>query len=101
MVEINDILASVNERSKTSVIRELLKKTAEPGIISFAGGLPDPKAFPVKEIKEVIDKILTEKADKALQYGPTEGLKDLKDELIKLLKEEEINLDQDNILVTT
>lgn len=101
MVDIKNILASVNERSKTSVIRELLKKTNEPGIISFAGGLPDPTAFPVEQIKEVVDKILTEKAHVALQYGPTEGLLDLKIELIKLLKEEGINLEKDNILVTT
>lgn len=101
MVDIKNILASVNERSKTSVIRELLKKTNEPGIISFAGGLPDPAAFPVEQIKEVVDKILTEKAHSALQYGPTEGLHDLKIELIKLLKEEGINLEKDNILITT
>ncbi|MBT6714872.1 MAG: PLP-dependent aminotransferase family protein [Elusimicrobiaceae bacterium] len=101
MVNLNDILASVTKRAQASVLRELLKRTSEPGIISFAGGLPDPKSFPVEQIKKVLDKILTEQPHIALQYCPTEGLAVLKTEIIKLLKEENINLEADNILITT
>ncbi len=56
-----------------SEIRELLKVTARPGMISFAGGLPNPETFPTEIVRELCDKILTERGAEALQYGATEG----------------------------
>jgi len=56
-----------------SEIRELLKLTQRPDIISFAGGLPNPDSFPFDEIRKVVDHVLTEHPREALQYGPTEG----------------------------
>ena len=57
----------------SSVIREILKITARPDVISFAGGLPAPEIFPVKEFAEACDVVLKEKPAEALQYGITEG----------------------------
>lgn len=86
---------------KKSEIRELLKLTRRPGIISFAGGLPAPDLFPIEEIKEIIKYILDKEGKVALQYGPTEGDLGLREELLKFLKKEGIDLLLDNILITT
>lgn len=74
---------------KASAIRELLKVTAQPDIISLAGGLPDPNLFPSQEIAALLHEVVTQNPKESLQYGTTEGQKTLKDELIKLLKESE------------
>ena len=58
---------------KSSIIRELLKLTQKPGMISFAGGLPAPEVFPVKEFQEAASRALSQHAEIALQYGTTEG----------------------------
>ena len=50
MIDLVKNLASVNRRTKASVIRELLKMTSRPGMISFAGGMPDPECFPNAEL---------------------------------------------------
>ncbi len=86
---------------KRSEIRELLKVTRMPGIISFAGGLPAPDLFPVEEVKEVTDYILDTEGKIALQYGPTEGDARLKEELVKHMKDEGIDTTVDNILVVS
>ena len=57
----------------SSAIRELLKLTQIPGIISFAGGLPAPDVFPVEEFKQACDVVLSEVGPQALQYSTTEG----------------------------
>ncbi|MDD4004117.1 MAG: PLP-dependent aminotransferase family protein [Elusimicrobiaceae bacterium] len=102
MIDLVKNLASVNRRTKGSVIRELLKLTNKPEIISFAGGLPDPDAFPTKEIAEVTQHVLATNAKNALQYGPTEGVAELKTEIIKMLKEDEgIDAVPEEILITS
>jgi len=68
---------------KASEIRELLKLAEMPEIISFAGGLPAPELFPVKEMEEVIQKVLENHGRLALQYGPTEGFKPLREIIAK------------------
>lgn len=57
----------------SSTIREILKVTERPEIISFAGGLPSPKGFPIDAITRAYDRVLAESGQSALQYGPTEG----------------------------
>ncbi len=61
------------EQLQASFIREILKITQRPEIISFAGGLPSPATFPVEEMKVAFDKILSTQGKVALQYGPTDG----------------------------
>ncbi len=98
----NELFSQVVSRSKASAIRELLKVISRPGIISFAGGLPDPELFPTQEIQHIFDTILTKSAKEALQYGSTEGQDSLKTELIKLVREtENIHIQPDQILVVS
>jgi len=63
---------------KASEIREILKVTERPEVISFAGGLPAPELFPIKEINEVHRIVLEESGTKALQYTTTEGFTPLR-----------------------
>jgi 2-aminoadipate transaminase len=58
---------------QSSFIREILKVTQQPEIISFAGGLPSPATFPVERMQRAFDKVLSENGKVALQYGPTDG----------------------------
>jgi 2-aminoadipate transaminase len=67
------VYSGVSNRIFRSEIREILKLTRKPGMISFGGGLPDPSLFPVDEIAEITSKVLKEKGYVALQYGPTAG----------------------------
>ncbi len=102
MIDLGKNLAVVPRRTKGSVIRELLKLTSNPAIISLAGGLPDPKLFPCDFVKEVVGDIMDKKGPMALQYGPTEGLPEFKEEFLKFLKKHEgIDAKPENILVTT
>jgi 2-aminoadipate transaminase len=87
---------------KASDIRELLELTQKPGIISLAGGLPNPSAFPVKEIKEICTDILKNDSHNCLQYCATEGIRPLRMQLLNYMKEQlHVGGDVDNIIVTT
>lgn len=61
------------EQLQSSFIREILKITQRPEIISFAGGLPSPATFPIEEMRAAYDKVLSLQGKIALQYGPTDG----------------------------
>lgn len=85
-----------------SDIREAMKMiAANPGTISFAGGLPDPNLFPAEEMKKATDKVLTESPDKALQYGVTLGNLELRKKIVGLMAREGVDCTIDNIAVTT
>lgn len=86
---------------RASEIRELLRITQQPEIISFAGGLPNPKAFPVKEIKEICKDVLEKDYVLALQYGTTEGHDNLREVLANRLNKKRFNITKDNIVITT
>jgi len=86
---------------KKSVIRELLKLTQKPGIISFAGGLPSPDTFPIKVMAELSKEVIERDGIWALQYGPTEGDPRLKEEIIKIMKKDGTKVEPDNILITS
>ncbi|MDG6220445.1 MAG: aminotransferase class I/II-fold pyridoxal phosphate-dependent enzyme, partial [Candidatus Thermoplasmatota archaeon] len=64
---------------KASEIRELLKLTQAKDIISLAGGLPNPDAFPVDLVKKLANEVLEKNGKSALQYGTTEGLPALRE----------------------
>ena len=85
---------------KRSVIRELLKLTSKPDIISFAGGLPAPETFPVSEIALAANRVLWEEAAKALQYGETEGDARLRKDLAAIMDADGTPADPSNILIT-
>ena len=67
------MLARRADKMNPSVIREILKVTERPGIISFAGGLPSPKTFPVQAFSEACAKVLRDDGQAALQYAASEG----------------------------
>jgi 2-aminoadipate transaminase len=86
---------------KASEIREILKVTERPEVISFAGGLPAPELFPVKEIKEVNRIVLDESGHKALQYTTTEGYAPLRSWIADRMNTRlGTSFDRDNILIT-
>jgi len=86
---------------KRSAIRELLKLTQRPEIISFAGGLPSPDTFPIEQLKEITLEVLNEDGASALQYGATEGDPALRAELVKLYKKQNFDIDISNLVITT
>jgi 2-aminoadipate transaminase len=86
---------------KKSIIRELLKLTGKPGIISFAGGLPAPDMFPVQEITEIVGDLMAREGEKILQYGPTEGYTPLREELLQYMKRQGVELSIDQLVVIT
>jgi len=89
------------ENIKASEIREILKLTERPEVISFAGGLPAPEFFPIEAMKEITREVLTENGQKALQYGPTDGYTPLREQITKRMAKLGINATADNILVTS
>jgi 2-aminoadipate transaminase len=86
---------------KSSAIRELLKLTQKPEIISFAGGLPAGELFPTERFAEACKKVLAENARVALQYGPTEGYMPLRDMIAQNLNRYGIPASPDNVLLTS
>lgn len=100
---IKDITAFYSKNAlnlKRSEIRELLKVTRQPEIISFAGGLPGPETFPVKDLEEISCEVLREKGAIALQYGPTEGEMPFREEIARRMQREKSSIKPENILVT-
>ena len=87
---------------KGSEIRELLKLTAQPDIISFAGGMPAPELFPVEQMMEASIAVLKENGRVALQYSSTEGYPRLREQIAeRMLAKNNIHTDKDHILVTS
>ncbi|MDP3176306.1 MAG: PLP-dependent aminotransferase family protein [Spirochaetaceae bacterium] len=86
---------------KKSVIRELLKLTQQPDIISFAGGLPAPEVFPVEDLRAAADRVFTKHAKVALQYGTTEGDNELKARLIEFEEKQGVKLAPDELLIVS
>ncbi len=86
---------------KRSTIREILKLTAQPDVISFAGGLPAPEMFPVEHVQQATEIVLAERGTEALQYSTTEGMPELRQLIALRLSNEKFTVRPDNILITT
>ena len=89
------------QKMKSSAIRELLKITQQPDVISFGGGLPAPELFPVREIEEACHYLLREVPKQSLQYSTTEGHRPLREFLADSMAKYGIQHSPDNILITT
>jgi 2-aminoadipate transaminase len=87
--------------AKSSIIRELLKLTQRPEVISFAGGMPAPQVFPVEKFKEACAKVLTDNPSCALQYGPTEGYLPLRQFIVEQMSRYGILAGVDNVMITS
>ena len=92
------VLARRAEKMNPSVIREILKVTERPGIISFAGGLPSPRTFPVGEFAAACEKVLRDDGPAALQYAASEGYGPLREMVAAMLPWQ---VDPAQVLITT
>ncbi len=98
----DQLYATRASRMKASEIRELLKLLGEPGIISFAGGIPDPNLFPAEAFAEAFQNALgPDQQAQALQYSVSEGYAPLRHWLIGYMRGIGVECDIDNILITS
>ena len=86
---------------KSSAIRELLKVTQKPEIISFAGGLPAPEVFPTERFREACIRVLTTQGRQALQYGATEGYEPLREMIARHTARYGVKARAENVLITS
>jgi 2-aminoadipate transaminase len=91
----------VSNRIFRSEIREILKWTRKPGVISFGGGLPDAELFPIQDIIEITRDVLQKKGYLALQYGPTPGEDEFQEALIAHMAEFGDNAKKEQLCVTS
>ena len=101
MVDIERLYSDRAGKMRKSVIRELLKVTQDPEIISFAGGLPNPNSFPIDDIEGVVKNIMKNHGKTALQYGTTQGLKELREVIAERSYKDGIVVDPDDIIITS
>lgn len=99
--DIQQIFSDAANRMKPSAIRECLKLTQQPDIISFAGGLPAPESFPVEDMQEISAEVLREDATAALQYTTTEGDQLLRELLVERYRKEGCDITTENLVVST
>jgi len=88
---------------RKSEIRELLKVTQDPEIISFAGGLPSPQSFPIQDLKGIVQTVLDHHGKVALQYGATQGINELREVIAERSIREGMKggVTQENIMITS
>ena len=101
MADINRLYSDRAGKMRKSEIRELLKVAQDPEVISFAGGLPNPKSFPIQDLKGVIQTVLDNHGKVALQYGTTQGVTELRETIAERAVKEGIDATADNIIITS
>ncbi|MCF8335244.1 MAG: PLP-dependent aminotransferase family protein [Bacteroidales bacterium] len=99
--DLEQIFSDSAKNMKRSAIREILKLTQKPEIISFGGGLPAPESFPVTSLKQLVNELMDEEGAEALQYGATEGVMELREILLERYQKEGLNIGIDNLTITT
>lgn len=99
-MDVSDLYSTRAQAMKASEIRELLKLTENPDVISFAGGLPNPGSFPVEEVQEAAGRVLKDHSHRAMQYSTTEGVAELREELSTYLAGQGMDIHEDEILIT-
>lgn len=98
----NTIFADRMNYMRASEIRELLKITEQPDIISFAGGLPAPELFPLKELSELSSELIMTQGQKALQYSTTEGYTPLRQKISQRMHNiEKVKIPVEELLITS
>jgi 2-aminoadipate transaminase len=94
-------LARRAERMNPSVIREILKVTERPGILSLAGGLPSPDSFPIEAMREATARVLRDNPREALQYAASEGFAPLREWVAEEVQRHGMSIDASQVLITT
>lgn len=93
--------AQRTQRMSSSAIRELLRLTERPDIISFGGGMPAPEVFPIEEFTAACDKVMRDLGPQALQYSSTDGYKPLRELVARHTARYGIETSPENILITS
>src|SRR5262245_5427770 len=93
-----DHLSQSAKQITSSAIRDLLKVTEQPDMISFAGGLPAPECFPTEELMAAAERVLVERPLAALQYGPTEGYRPLREFITSVMRSRGLAVPADQVL---
>src|SRR5215831_3756801 len=97
----NAVLERTGRAPRGSAIRDLLSVTERPDVISFAGGLPAPELFPADGLRAAFDAVLAGDAGGALQYGPTQGHRPLRELVAERLGRRGIVCEADDVVITT
>jgi 2-aminoadipate transaminase len=85
----------------SSAMRDLMAVTAQPSVISLAGGLPDTTTFPAEDFAALMSRVAVDSSAAALQYGPTEGMEDVRRAIVTVMAAEGMRVEEDDLLVTT
>jgi 2-aminoadipate transaminase len=101
MVDISRLYSDRAGKMRKSEIRELLKVTQDPEIISFAGGLPNPKSFPIDDLECVVKDVLQHHGETALQYGTTQGLDELREVIAERSCKDGIDATADDVIIVS
>ena len=86
---------------RSSAMRDMMAITARPEVISLAGGLPDTSAFPPEVFAAEMERIASDSVAEVLQYGPTEGLAMTREQIVRVMAEEDMTVDPVDVTVTT
>src|SRR5918993_2841605 len=95
------LFARRTQGMKSSAMRDMMAITARPEVISLAGGLPDTSTFPAEDVAALMARVAADASARALQYGPTEGMDELKACIVQVMAEEGMDVGEDELLVTT
>jgi 2-aminoadipate transaminase len=103
MVNFDQLYSDRAGKMRKSEIRELLKVTQDPEIISFAGGLPNPLSFPIQDLKIIVQNVLNNHGKVALQYGATQGINELREAITERSHKEGMTkgTSVENIMITS
>jgi 2-aminoadipate transaminase len=95
------LFARRTQGMRSSAMRDLMAVTAQPDVISLAGGFPDTSTFPAEDFSALMARVGADSAAAALQYGPTEGLDAVKACIVEVMAAEGMEVEHDDLLVTT
>ena len=101
MTGIVDRLSFLGKNLQGSEIRRLFAVSMRPGVISFAGGMPDPASFPLEEFARILNSLTMQKGQSLLQYGPSRGTNEGIAAAISLMERRGITTREDEIIVTS
>ena len=101
MTNIDRLYSDRAGKMRKSEIRELLKVAQDPEVISFAGGLPSPRSFPLQDLQGVVKSVLEHHGEVALQYGTTQGLTELREAIAERACKDGMNVTAENVMITS
>ena len=101
MTNIDRLYSDRAGKMRKSEIRELLKVAQDPEVISFAGGLPSPRSFPLQDLQGVVKSVLEHHGKVALQYGTTQGLTELREAIAERACKDGMDTTAENVMITS